>query len=530
MSVPFILTRPLVSVSGMPGSNLVARFSDPSGSRSLPQQATTRAPEHSMKSSDSTIPSSAPAEFLRALLDRLETRSGAKRAAYRLDLRHRDFGGRGYLTLRDPETVGWPEKGPFTCDEAEARAWIEERYATWLWQEVHGTQSNAVGPKSARGTFGAAADAYLQALKLEKGEHHNTYRNRLTHVEVHLRPTLGNVGMVPEAFSKKAVKQFLEQVHVQPRKYGNPAPRPASPAQLSALRDTLSAIWRHHFDDEISPPFMGLRLENAAQQRARIQAIKDGVVGVGTQVRAYTFEEIVRGMVAARWYDLEVLSTLPNVACTTIPNSPAAIAILFANAMRVAEMNLWRGSHIFEPEGAIWVPGTKTEAAPRYMPLQRSLEPWLEWNRTRLVSRGLEIDPQDFVMRATWVPRRDASGKLKPSGRGTYGNRLALILTLAGLKVPGKRTHIFRASHITQGTLRPDLIRAEKLQQYVGHANPHGAVTSGYVDGRPPFIPTEHRTYIELPTPEEVERLVARFKPTLSLDDARAKLREAAID
>lgn len=369
----------------------------------------------------------------------------------------------------------------------------------------------------------------MEALKSEKGEHHNTYRNRLTHVEVHLRPKLGRLGMVPEAFSKKAVKQFLLQVEVAPRKYGNAAARPASPAQRSALRDTLSAIWRHHFDDEIAPPFMGLRLEDAGEKRARIEAIKDGVVGVGKKVRAYTPEEIVHAMVAARWYDLTCIAALPNVVCRTVPNSPAAIACLFANAMRVEEMNHWRFCHIFEPEGAVWVPGTKTDSAPRWMPLQRSLQPWINWLRSLRTDRGVEIDPQEFVVRASWTGRRDAKGKLKPSGRGTYGNRLALILTLAGLKVPGKRSHIFRGSHITQAKMCPDLIAGEKLQQYVGHANPHGDVTSLYVDERPPFMPPQHQTYIELPTPEEVDRLVAKFTPTVSLEAARARLRGVSI-
>ncbi|MHB1071739.1 MAG: hypothetical protein ACYC3Q_02840 [Gemmatimonadaceae bacterium] len=468
-------------------------------------------------------------EFREALLERLQTRPGAKRAAFRLDLRHRDFGAKGYVTLRQPDTLGWPERGRFTFDQEEAREWVSEHYAAWLWQERHGTASPAAVAGAARGTFGAAADAYLEALRMEKGEHHNTYRNRQTHVEVHLRPKLGDLGMVPEAFSKRAVRQFLEQVTVNPRKYGNPAPRPASPAQRSALRDTLSAIWRHHFDDEIAPPFTGLRLENGAEKRARIEAIKEGVVGVGKKVRAYTQEEIVRALVAAWWYDRTVLSALPNVACTTIPNSPAAVASLYANAMRIEEMNLWRHCHIFESEGAVWVPGTKTDAAPRFMPLQETLQPWIDWSRALVASRGLACEPEDFVVRATWTKRRDNKGKLKPSGRGTYGNRLALILTLAGLKVPGKRTHIFRGSHITQGKLRPDLIDGEKLQQYVGHANPHGEVTSLYVDERPPFIPPAHRTYIELPTPDEVERLAASFRPTLSVEAARAKLRESPI-
>jgi hypothetical protein len=46
-------------------------------------------------------------------------------------------------------------------------------------------------------------------------------------------------------------------------------------------------------------------------------------------------------------------------------------------------------------------------------------------------------------------------------------------------------------------------------------------VTDRYVDHRSPFMPVEHRTYIKLPTPQEITALVPGFTPVVTLEEAR---------
>lgn len=443
----------------------------------------------------------AMAEFTTRLIAKLEQRAGRENAAFRLDLRSREFGKRGYLTLREPESSGWPSDGATTTDRIVAEKWVREKYAAYLR-----------GPM----TVAMAMDEYIQSLVKEKGEGHNTTRNRRSHVEVHIKPALGKLRFDTASLTRDVVRSFLTEVKAEVSKYGPVKKRPASQATREAIKDTMLAAWEHHNPD-VAPPFAGISLRPAGNRRQQVEAIKAGVVGVGRKVTSYTDKQIERIFVAAIWYDQEVITKLANIAVRVVPNSAGAIACLVANAMRISELAYWRWSHIFPEEGATWVPGVKNESAARFAPLQLSLLPWLEWLRLQRERRGLTIAGSDFVVRAVWQQK----GPLRPFGRSTIQRRCNIILALAGLKVPQKSTHIFRATHITWGTGTPDVVSKEKLQQYVGHSDPYGETTSLYVDTRPPFIPAEHRRYIELPTPGEIESKLPSFEPSVTLDVAR---------
>jgi hypothetical protein len=52
------------------------------------------------------------------------------------------------------------------------------------------------------------------------------------------------------------------------------------------------------------------------------------------------------------------------------------------------------------------------------------------------------------------------------------------------------------------------------VKQYLGHAAAHGGVTDLYAENMVPYMPIEHRALVEhLPSPQQVERMLATFEP-----------------
>jgi integrase len=446
-----------------------------------------------------------------ALLEkRLEQRQDSRSSAYRFDLRHSAFGplrARSYLTLRDPDAAGWPEKGSTTGDPTTAKQWIVAPggYADWVLARLG----------SVRGSVAEAADRYIEQLREERGNDDNTVSNRASCVKVHIKDGLGH--HLLEKLDKPTVRTFLTERTV--RVAGDKTGKRAAPATIGAIRDTLNAIWAS-VDPDRAPPWAGLRIKPPSNHRARADAVRAGEVGVGHKVTGYTPEELTRALVAAMWYDLHAIERLPNVVETSVPNTAGIIACYTGCAMRREELAYWRWRHVYRAEGAVWVPGTKNESAPRWTPLQDALLPWLAWLQAQREARGGPVDPASYVASATWKLRADPKYMYKASGRNTYDRRIAITLILAGLKLPQKSTHVWRATHITWAEKLAGL-PTNTVQDFVGHSAPYGKTTTKYVDRRPPFFQPEYRRYLQLPTPDEIAALVPTFKPTVSLDEAR---------
>lgn len=463
------------------------------------------------------------AKFAIKLEARLEQRCGNRSAAFRLDLRHRSLGRLGILTLRNPESADWPKRGDTTTNRSVALKWLREKYAAWLLRKVQPLMFVGAEP-AVQLTVGEALDAYIAHLGRKLGKSHNTFINRRSNAEVHIKPALGHLPFTREALTKSVVRSFLEHLEVTVSRYGPVKRRRAGRATIEAVRDTLSGAWSYHHPD-LTADFRGLRLELDDGRAERVEAVRAGEVGVGRKVTSYTHADIERILTAAAWYDGVAIEQCPNVLATTIPNSAAFIAIEIATGMRLAETCLWRWKHVFDEDGAIWVPGTKNTSAMRYSPLQVALRPWLTAVREQRERRGVCVRDDWFVVAARW-----AANAKQPAGTSTYQGRCAVILELAGLRVRQKATHIFRATHITWGIERPDLVQANELKAYIGHARAHGETTSLYVDGRPPFMPERTRSYIDLPTPEQIASNVASFQPSVSLAEARLRARrEGAV-
>jgi hypothetical protein len=48
---------------------------------------------------------------------------------------------------------------------------------------------------------------------------------------------------------------------------------------------------------------------------------------------------------------------------------------------------------------------------------------------------------------------------------------------------------------------------------YAGHSNAQGGATDVYVTASPPFMPEEHRHYLDMPSPEEIIERLEHFTP-----------------
>jgi hypothetical protein len=429
------------------------------------------------------------AAFARRLVERLSTREGKRKDVYVLDLRGKEWdrirpGKSGFLTVRNRQDEGWPDRGRTTSDAAVAEEWVRTYYAPWLERRARIVEE---GPNSDF-TVAEAVDAYLQHLEKTLGTGHNTLTNRRSTFNVHVIPAFGQKPLL--ALTKAEVRTFLNDLKVVPRGTGDSTPVPAEHRTKDNVRSALLALWHHTYEDEPAP-FAGIKLKKPETQLARRAAAEAGDIEGLVSRTSYTPDEILDLLAHAMLYDEDILGR-PNLACTYFPNTAAAFALAIACAARNEEETFIRWKHIYPREEAILLIGTKTTSAPRWMPLQRSVRPWLRMLRAQ---QGGLPSPDTFVLQT----RRGQP--TTRSSKKTWGARIATVEKRAGLKLPHKATHILRATHMS---LAKDRISDAALKEYVGHSTARGGATDIYMDLRPPFIPKKHRNYIRLPSPDEV--------------------------
>jgi len=431
-----------------------------------------------------------PDPFVQSLTDRLRTRRVGKRTIFVLDLRGERWRHRGWVTLRNPRTVGWPDKGVTTTDRSTAEKWIEDRYASYFRLVYAGSISEA-------GAFRVedAALRYISDLERDPslGPDHGTTVTRRSYCQKHLIPKLGQLSF--PALDRQTVGMFLIGLQVTKSKYGVKTSAPAARRTKAGVRATLLAMW-HHFYPFEECPFMGIRLPSDGDKLQRRIAAQEGDLEALVRRASFGLEEMRNILAAGFRYDARFITSRPNVRVRVLPNTPETIACQVATGARISELLLVRWKHVFLDERLIFLPGTKSGSAPRWVPLQRSLVPWLERLRAQQGNPG----PNDFLIQTH--PRRKAMGSKR-----TYQKRFARTLTLAGLKQPGKATHVFRATFASWANAAR--VEREFLKFYLGHATVFGGATDDYVDLMKQAIPVEHRTFMDdLPSPEEVMKLV----------------------
>lgn len=429
------------------------------------------------------------APFEERLVARLAQRGDT--GAFTLDLRGRAWEGvrpegcSSYLTLRNPGSEGWPLKGPTTDQREVAEVWVREAYGPWLARREQRAER---GPASSP-TITEAADAYLSALEEERGADHNTVVNRRSACEVHIKPALGTLPL--DSLSKQRVRRFLEGLRVRKRAGGLERLVAPTPGTRATIYSTLLAIWyATHPDDDGEPPFAGIRFGGPNASRRRRDAAESGDHTILIETRAYTRAEILHLLAQARRYDREVLARPQNRA-RSLANTAPGIAFIAGTGARVEEATFVRWKHVHEH--TIYIPGTKSHNAPRWVPRQQALEPWLHELRE---AAGGSPDPEAFVLR---MNRPDP---LARATQDAWYRRIAKVEMRAGLKHEGKGVHILRATHLSWAR---DHLPEAALKTYAGHGRPHGGATDVYMDTRAPFIPPRHRDYLDLPGPVETD-------------------------
>lgn len=431
--------------------------------------------------------------FADHLVARISTRSLANGHIHFLDLRGKKWahlrpGSSGCLTIRNPQDSGWPVEGSTTGDPATAEAWVRDHYVSWLERRA---LTAATGAKSGADVR-QACGSYIAELVKVRGVDHNTTKNRKSVCTRHIVPYLGKFPL--DALTKTKVRDFLRNLTVRKKGGGKVEVVPASIRTKANIRDALNAVWGHVYED-VTPPFAGIRLKDSAASKNRRAAAEAGEMGGREAETAYTYGQVVELLTAAVQYDEEVIGR-PNLVRQYHQNTADMIAVMLGTNARCEEVTFLRWKHVLWDERAIYISGTKTHNSPRWVPLQRSLEAWL---RRLMEQQGGDPTPESFILQ---IRRRQPARR---ASRKTVGGRIARVEVRAGLKLEQKATHILRATHLSWAK---DHLSLEDLKTYAGHGAARGGATDAYMDRRPPFMPAEHREYLPLPSPAEIEELV----------------------
>ncbi|MEO7520995.1 MAG: site-specific integrase, partial [Gemmatimonas sp.] len=433
------------------------------------------------------------------LVERLKLRSTAEGAIWTLDLRHKEFGRLGRITLYRPGMLKWPNSGSTTSDKKVATAWIyaDGGYAQWLSRQW----SAAVGGDLSIVTVEQAAKNYLRWLAKEHGDHHNTTVNRRTTINRHIVPALGHQPL--HALNRRNVRAFLEKLMIQKRVGNERLLVPAAPKTRENVRAALLAIWAHT-DKDAPCPFMGIGLRAPSDGRDRRDAIIAGDVDDLSPDRTLTMEEFEMVLLTAMWYDEHILLR-PCQRATFVPLTVDVIVALYATAMRISELARFQWRHLLESQRGLKIPGTKTDNALRPAPLQRAWLPWIVQLQQQARKRSL-LGGKHHVF-AMHTRRTNGEGRTTDQ----LIERIDKVLYLAGCKLPQQSTHIFRRMHFTLAAQREKLVDTKSVKVYLGHEKVYEGSSDRYFDTRNwdnffAQMPKSHRAYIELPTPAQLRR------------------------
>lgn len=415
------------------------------------------------------------------------TNGAVDRTVYWLDLRSAEWGRIGTVVLHDPSDPGWPDRGQTTDHEGTARSWIRERYAAWVHRRLQGEDTDL--------TVADAIEPFIAAMHADPdlGPDHGTVSARRSYLRVHIAPKLGRYRLA--TLPRDAVQQWIDEMEVTHTRHGVRQTTPASRATREGALATLRALYRHHYPGQ-PVPFAGVRIDLAKREAAyRRELIKAGRGRELIKKRTYTPHEMLLLLAAARFADRHPeVGVIADWACR---NAAPSIALQLAFGSRIAELVEIREGDVDEGEGFVLIPGTKSRAAIRYLPLQDSARPWLA--ELRATKRG-PARPEHYLLRTH--PDRDAL----PS-KDIYARRMARVQTLAGLKLEGERSHIFRRTHASWAHAKG--IPPHEIKIFLGHSGVFGGATDDYIEMIKQMTRPEHRTYLAIPSPQEVDEFLA---------------------
>jgi len=465
-----------------------------------------------------------PATFADRLVKRLKVRrQGLNRPYYYLDLRHYSLGNLGRRPLRDPQASGWPAEGATTGNLQEAKRWVHQRYASWVWAEAARVKTAPVSMKPTRRTVSvvgqellAERQAVIDGFAAEVGEDKpavlQARRNHATVVSRfrrNIEPLFGKDTL--KSLTTKVVQDKLEAlVTIE----GSAATEGQKRNVLALLR----ALWRAEHPDA-RPPFGGVTFDERLAKLHQLHRVYDANIEdlLRPQSGAMTPQDVLHVLAVATWYDQEVIGGRPNVAAVAVPNTAHAIALQIGLGSRLQELVGIRWRFVSESKGYVIVPNTKApkRTLVRAVPLQDTVRPWLEELRER---EPADLHENAFVIRTNRRKAPTTIGKAR-----SLAERYDRVLELADCKPPGKSTHWARATHATWGAAAPQLVSPFALKAYIGHASPWGGETDRYVTQLISLMADTHRKYIQhLPSPSKVRAAAA----VLDKDALRRRLRE----
>jgi integrase len=451
-----------------------------------------------------------------ALATKLEARlclreTGKFGKVYHLDFRALEFKVLPYRKrmLRNPRATGWPGSGAPTRDEAEARRWIRP-YTREILRDLEvarAQQASASGPV----TVVAACDMYLEKLRGKAGYSRRTYHNRRAYFEKLIKPRLGHLPL--EALTSDHVEPLLASLTVRKMlEDGSHVTQDASDGTKRFVRGCLAAIWKTVLPG-VERPFVGPELGRgnkklAAQVRAKIEQGRLSEV-IAERFRDDLLDNLRRMLVAALWYDRSRISVQTERMNWAVANTAPALACLLSHGLRIDELATLQWQCVVESHGGLIVPGTKSAAAFRPVPLQRQFIPWIALLRD--LARPADAPPtwrphpEDYVF-----PTRPGQPRRRGSARA-IANRISEALRWAGVKRKGEATHFCRKIMAT--VLQPKLPR-EPLERYLGHAGAYEEETWDYLLQMLSAIPAAHRDLVDyLPSPDELRAEVETFAP-----------------
>ncbi len=445
-------------------------------------------------------------QLRKSLPTRIKRTENMANGACYLDLRAAAYGNMGRVVLHDPSHPMWPREGNTTKSISVAAKWVSSSYAEWLAIELTArAEAVRAGDEVETLTVEEACSRYLMHIARKKDVEHHTVTSRESQVRLHIVPKFGARAMT--SLTKREVRDWLNGLMVEKAAKGGVVKVEAAMNSKRSLRTTLLAIWRHNHPD-VDPPFAGIWLDDRDNKPLHEQIIADEDMLkqlLQPVSGALTMEQLTALLVAAAWYDQQVLSR-PNMLAISIPNTAFAIAFYCATGCRLEEGLRGRWFMINEAKGYLVINSVKNAKTPlRIVPLQNSLLPWLEEARREQERRLPSVGSRDHI-----IQTKPKCGGVE---RSTLEKRVASVFRFANLKRPKKAVHGLRATYATLLANRQDVLSAEQLKRYLGHTVAYAGATDLYVAQLDQPMPHSHRDLIELPTPEEVRAAAASFIP-----------------
>lgn len=399
--------------------------------------------------------------------------------------------------LRDPSDPQWPDEGATTHHEGTAKSWIRDKdrkVVTWVQRQLQG--------QSMELTVAAAVEPYIDWLHAhpDLGPTHKTTQQRRSYLRNHIASKeLGPKRLA--TLKREDVQAFLNNLTVRKSKHGIAEEVPAEINTIRTVYAALKGLYSHHYKSD-PYPFAGIRISRKSAEATRRREMRSkGRAKELIRKTTYSQTEILALLLVARYIDTHPeLGFMADWACR---NFAPLIALQLAFASRISEICEMRWDDIEEDEGFAFVAGVKTQASLRFMPLQRTAVPWVR--ELRATQRGI-ILPEHYLIRTH--PDKD-----RPPVQDLYARRMGLVEEMAGLKIEGQRTHIFRRTH--SSLARTKGISGEEIRLILGHASmfessdDQGTATDVYVQAiREEFSAERYRTYLSIPSPEELDRIL----------------------